>query len=53
MSRIIKDYTSFFSARALRRKPSAIRELMPLLKIPGMISLGGLFAFFDVMLMVH
>ena len=31
----------FCSRLALARKPSAIRELHPLLSIPGMISLGG------------
>jgi kynurenine/2-aminoadipate aminotransferase len=35
------NYTKFLSQRALRRKPSPIRELQPLLSIPGMISLGG------------
>eukprot|EP01116_Phalansterium_solitarium_P024760 TRINITY_DN915_c2_g1_i2.p1 TRINITY_DN915_c2_g1~~TRINITY_DN915_c2_g1_i2.p1 ORF type:complete len:429 (+),score=144.14 TRINITY_DN915_c2_g1_i2:457-1743(+) len=40
MARIV-DYTSFISRRSSRRKPSAIRELQPLLAIPGMISLGG------------
>ena len=35
------DYDSFLSARSLRRRPSAIRALQPLLAEPGMISLGG------------
>jgi len=38
---VVSDYHSFLSARARRRAPSAIRELQPLLQIPGMISLGG------------
>jgi len=37
----ITNYTAFFSKRSLRRKPSAIRELQPLVRLPGMISLGG------------
>jgi hypothetical protein len=36
MSRIT-DYSQFLSKRALRRKPSAIRELQPLMKLPGML----------------
>jgi len=35
------DYATYLSSAASRRKPSAIRALMPLLKVPGMISLGG------------
>lgn len=35
------DYDSYLSARSLRRRPSAIRALQPLLAEPGMISLGG------------
>jgi len=35
------DYNRFLTPMSLRREPSAIRSLMPLLKIPGMISLGG------------
>eukprot|EP00158_Paraphelidium_tribonemae_P008377 Partr_v1_DN28566_c0_g1_i1_m73330 putative Aminotransferase len=35
------DYDRFLTAASLRRKPSAIRALQPLLAIPGMISLGG------------
>ncbi|RQM30200.1 hypothetical protein B5M09_000292 [Aphanomyces astaci] len=34
-------YESFFTARSLRRQPSAIRSLQPLVSLPGMISLGG------------
>lgn len=34
-------YESYFTRKALRRKPSAIRALMPLVNLPGMISLGG------------
>jgi kynurenine/2-aminoadipate aminotransferase len=37
----ITSYLPYVSKRAARRKPSAIRELMPLMKLPGMISLGG------------
>eukprot|EP01100_Stratorugosa_tubuloviscum_P003745 TRINITY_DN1902_c0_g1_i1.p1 TRINITY_DN1902_c0_g1~~TRINITY_DN1902_c0_g1_i1.p1 ORF type:complete len:450 (-),score=189.85 TRINITY_DN1902_c0_g1_i1:54-1403(-) len=37
----IKDYSKFLNKVALRRSPSPIRELMPLTRIPGMISLGG------------
>ena len=37
----ISDYSGFLSNASLKRQPSAIRALMPLLKIPGMISLGG------------
>eukprot|EP01112_Ceratiomyxa_fruticulosa_P024360 TRINITY_DN996_c0_g1_i1.p1 TRINITY_DN996_c0_g1~~TRINITY_DN996_c0_g1_i1.p1 ORF type:complete len:501 (-),score=122.09 TRINITY_DN996_c0_g1_i1:88-1389(-) len=37
----INDYTNFLSRRSARRQPSAIRELMPLMRIEGMISLGG------------
>jgi kynurenine/2-aminoadipate aminotransferase len=40
-TRSISDYTAFLSAASLRRKPSPIRALMPLVKTPGMISLGG------------
>jgi hypothetical protein len=35
------DYASYLSTAAAARKPSAIRALMPLLQVPGMISLGG------------
>ncbi len=35
------DYASFLSRSSARRKPSPIRALQPLLKIPGIISLGG------------
>lgn len=35
------DYQSFLSRSSLRRKPSPIRALQPLLRIPGIISLGG------------
>ena len=31
----------FFSQRTMQRKPSAIRTLIPLMKIPGVLSLGG------------
>ena len=37
----ISDYSPYFSTRSLARKPSAIRELQPLLALDGMISLGG------------
>lgn len=37
----ITDFSSYLTAESLRRKPSAIRALQPLLKVPGMISLGG------------
>lgn len=35
------DYASFLTAVSKARQPSPIRALMPLLKIDGMISLGG------------
>lgn len=35
------DCHGLLSARAKRRRPSAIRSLQPLLREPGMISLGG------------
>jgi len=35
------DYEEFIRPHALRREASPIRALTPLLKIPGMISLGG------------
>jgi len=35
------DYAEFLSPSSRERRPSAIRALMPLLKLPGMISLGG------------
>lgn len=38
---MIRDYTPFLSSSALRRQPSALRELMALMRFPGMISLGG------------
>ena len=31
------NYLSYVSQRTLRRKPSAIRELMPLMRLPGMV----------------
>ncbi|KAF0687174.1 Aste57867_21030 [Aphanomyces stellatus] len=34
-------YESFFTPRSLRRQPSPIRSLQPLVSLPGMISLGG------------
>jgi len=37
----IADYASYLSPLARRRRPSAIRKLMPLLERPGMVSLGG------------
>eukprot|EP01117_Protostelium_nocturnum_P003432 TRINITY_DN1445_c0_g1_i1.p1 TRINITY_DN1445_c0_g1~~TRINITY_DN1445_c0_g1_i1.p1 ORF type:complete len:429 (-),score=123.17 TRINITY_DN1445_c0_g1_i1:60-1346(-) len=37
----ISNYQIFLSERSKRRKPSPIREIQPLLSIPGMISLGG------------
>jgi kynurenine/2-aminoadipate aminotransferase len=39
--RRIFSYDQYISKRSLLRRPSAIRELQPLLTIPGMISLGG------------
>ena len=35
------DYASYFSAATLRRQPSAIRALQPLVALEGMLSLGG------------
>eukprot|EP00004_Rigifila_ramosa_P022833 TRINITY_DN6322_c0_g1_i1.p1 TRINITY_DN6322_c0_g1~~TRINITY_DN6322_c0_g1_i1.p1 ORF type:complete len:422 (+),score=92.16 TRINITY_DN6322_c0_g1_i1:3-1268(+) len=35
------NYASFLSLASAAREPSPIRALMPLLQIPGMISLGG------------
>jgi kynurenine/2-aminoadipate aminotransferase len=35
------NFAKFFSRRANRLQPSAIRAIQPLLKVPGMISLGG------------
>eukprot|EP01096_Ripella_sp_DP13-Kostka_P000346 TRINITY_DN10404_c0_g1_i1.p1 TRINITY_DN10404_c0_g1~~TRINITY_DN10404_c0_g1_i1.p1 ORF type:complete len:458 (-),score=164.35 TRINITY_DN10404_c0_g1_i1:6-1304(-) len=35
------NYAKFLSRRGARRQPSPIRELTKLLKIPGIISLGG------------
>ncbi|KAK3824743.1 MAG: pyridoxal phosphate-dependent transferase [Benniella sp.] len=35
------DYQNYLSETAKARKPSAIRRLIPLTKIPGMISLGA------------
>eukprot|EP00949_MAST-11_sp_MAST-11-sp1_P003677 g3677.t1 len=35
------EYSPYLTEKSLRRKPSAIRALQPLLSIPGMISLGG------------
>ncbi|KAJ3189522.1 hypothetical protein HDU85_003153 [Gaertneriomyces sp. JEL0708] len=37
----VTDYEAFFTARSLARQPSAIRALVPLMSLPGMISLGG------------
>jgi kynurenine/2-aminoadipate aminotransferase len=37
----VDDYSRFISKVSAARQPSAIRALMPLLKVPGMISLGG------------
>ncbi len=34
-------YAKFFSKIASKRQPSAIRSLLPLTKLPGMISLAG------------
>jgi len=36
----INDYNKYLSRRSARRGPSAIRTLVPLTKLPGMISLG-------------
>lgn len=41
MSRRIADYTRYLSLASKNRKPSPIRELLPLMSIPGMISFGG------------
>lgn len=35
------DYDSYLTPTSLRRRPSAIRALQPLLARPGMLSLGG------------
>ena len=35
------DYSSYLSRQSKLREPSPIRALQPLVKIPGMISLGG------------
>ncbi|OQR82886.1 hypothetical protein ACHHYP_15395 [Achlya hypogyna] len=35
------SYESYFTAKSLRRQPSAIRSLQPMVSLPGMISLGG------------
>lgn len=35
------DYDRFLTPLSKRRQPSAIRSLQPLVKLPGMISLGG------------
>lgn len=40
-TKVIMDYKRFLSIRSARRKPSPIRELQPLVSLPGMISLGG------------
>ncbi|EQC42748.1 hypothetical protein SDRG_00471 [Saprolegnia diclina VS20] len=42
-SRLIRSlhYESYFTAKSLRRQPSAIRSLQPMVSLPGMISLGG------------
>jgi kynurenine/2-aminoadipate aminotransferase len=37
----IANYTRYLTPTSLKRQPSAIRKLMPLLKQPGMVSLGG------------
>ena len=37
----ITNYTKYLSPTSLARQPSAIRKLMPLMKRPGMVSLGG------------
>lgn len=37
----ITDYSTFLSIISRRREPSPIRALLPLLSIPGMLSLGG------------
>eukprot|EP00300_Choanocystis_sp_HF-7_P035084 c48357_g1_i1.p1 GENE.c48357_g1_i1~~c48357_g1_i1.p1 ORF type:complete len:444 (+),score=68.00 c48357_g1_i1:20-1351(+) len=40
-ARAVDDYSRFFSKVSAARKPSPIRALMPLLRVPGMISLGA------------
>jgi kynurenine/2-aminoadipate aminotransferase len=37
----IANYSRYLTPTSLARQPSAIRKLMPLLKQPGMVSLGG------------
>ncbi|EFC45513.1 predicted protein [Naegleria gruberi] len=37
----ITDFTPFFSVISKLRKPSPIRALMPIMNLPGMISLAG------------
>ncbi|KAI9327887.1 pyridoxal phosphate-dependent transferase [Obelidium mucronatum] len=39
--RFLMDYSRFISPKSARRQPSAIRQLAPLMALPGMISLGG------------
>jgi len=41
MSTVISSYSKYISPLSSARRPSPIRKLMPLLKRPGMISLGG------------
>lgn len=41
VSTVPPDYSRYFSKQSLARKPSPIRALTPLVKIPGMLSLGG------------
>lgn len=38
---VIAEHGGFLTAEARRRQPSAIRELAPLLRAPGLLSLGG------------
>ncbi|KAL3801514.1 hypothetical protein HJC23_000952 [Cyclotella cryptica] len=38
---VISNYSKYLTPTSLARKPSAIRKLMPLMKNPGMVSLGG------------
>ncbi|KAJ3155817.1 hypothetical protein HDU89_005375 [Geranomyces variabilis] len=40
-SRDPADYSRFIQPRSAARQPSAIRALLPLMSLPGMISLGG------------
>ncbi|KAF2072486.1 hypothetical protein CYY_006195 [Polysphondylium violaceum] len=41
MNNQIKDYSTFISKRGSLKKPSPIREIIQLVNLPGMISLGG------------